>query len=68
MSALPARVTELPNEPVVRASPGAAQQRRAERRAELKVARRARRLWAIVGCSILAGAFGLTVGILDVLH
>jgi hypothetical protein len=67
MSALPARVTELPNEPVVHASPVAAQ-RRAERRAELKVARRARRLWAIVGCSILAGMFGLTVGILDVLH
>ncbi len=67
MSALPARVTELPNAPVVHASPVAAQ-RRAERRAELKVARRARRLWAIAGCSILAGVFGLTVGILDVLH
>ena len=67
MSALPARVTELPDEPVVRASPVAAQ-RRAERRAEQKVARRIRRRWAIVGCSILACAFGLTVGILDVLH
>ena len=45
-----------------------AAQRRAERRAELKVARRARRLWAIASCSVLAGVFGLTVGILDVLH
>ena len=64
---MPARVTEVSHGPVVHASPVAAQ-RRAERRAEQKVARRVRRLWAIVGCSILAGAFGLTVGILDVLH
>ena len=67
MSALPARVTELPSAPVVHASPGAAQ-RRAERRAEQSLGRRIRRRWAIVGCSILAGTFGLTVGILDVLH
>jgi hypothetical protein len=67
MSALPARVTELPQAPVVHASPQAGQCR-AERRAELKVARRVRRRWAIAGCSILTAAFGLTVGILDVLH
>jgi hypothetical protein len=67
MSALPARVTELPSGPVVHASPVAAQ-RRAERRAEQKLVRRARRLWAIAGCSILLVVFGLTVGILDVLH
>ena len=35
---------------------------------ELKLERRARQRWAIVACSILAAAFGLTVGILDVLH
>ncbi len=33
-----------------------------------KLARRSRQRWAIAGCSILVGAFGLTVGILDVLH
>ena len=52
---------------MVHASPVAAQ-RRAERRAEQKLARRVRRRWAIAGCSILACVFGLTVGILDVLH
>jgi hypothetical protein len=67
MSALPARVTELPDGPVVHASPVAAQ-RRAERRAEQKLARRVRRRWAIAGCSILVVVFGLTVGFLDVLH
>jgi hypothetical protein len=67
MSALPARVTELPNEPLVHASPVAAQ-RRAERRVEQKLARRVRRRWAIAGSSILIAVFGLTVGILDVLH
>jgi hypothetical protein len=45
-----------------------AAQRRAERRAEQKLARRVRRRWALVGCSILVVVFGLTVGILDVLH
>jgi len=43
-------------------------QRRADRRAEQMLARRSRRRWAIAGCSILAGAFGLAIGILDVLH
>ncbi len=69
---MPARVTELPMGPVVSASPVAtspvAAQRRVERRAELKVARRSRRRWAVAGCSLLAAALGLTVGILDVLH
>ena len=67
MSALPARVTELPEGLAVHASPVAAQ-RRAERRAEQKLVRRVRRRWAIAGCSILVVVFGLTVGILDVLH
>jgi hypothetical protein len=31
-------------------------------------ARRERRRWSIFSCAVLAGAFALTVGILDVLH
>jgi hypothetical protein len=67
MSAMSAGWTELPDSPNVGTSPTSAQ-RRADRRAEQKVARRSRQRWAIAGCSVLAGAFGLTVGILDVLH
>jgi len=43
-------------------------QRRAERRAEQKLARRSPQRWAVFACSILVASFGLTVGILDVLH
>lgn len=67
MSALPAGWTELSESPRVGASP-VGSQRRADRRAELKLARRVRQRWTVVACSILVGAFGLTVGILDVLH
>ncbi len=67
MSAMSARWTELSDSPHVGASPAQAQ-RRTDRRAEQKMARRSRQRWAIAGCSILAGTFGLTVGILDVLH
>ena len=67
MSAMPAGWTELSDSPHVSASPIRAQ-RRADRRAELKLARRAQQRWTIVACSILVSAFGLTVGILDVLH
>ena len=67
MSAMPAGWTELSDSPRVGALP-ARSQRRADRRAELKVARRSRQRWAIAAGSILVGAFGLTVGILDVLH
>ena len=67
MSAMPAGWTELSENPRVGASP-AAVPRRADRRAEQKLVRRSRQRWAIAGCSILAGVFGLTVGILDVLH
>ncbi len=67
MSAMPAEWTELSDSPRVGASPARAQ-RRADRRAEQKLSRRARQRWAIAGCSILVGTFGLTVGILDVLH
>ncbi len=64
---MPAGWTELSDSPHVSALPVRAG-RRTDRRAELKVARRSRQRWAVAGCSILAGAFGLTVGILDVLH
>ncbi len=67
MSAMPAGWTELSDSPHVGVSPARAQ-RRAERRAQLKLERRVRQRWAIAACSILAAAFGLTVGILDVLH
>jgi hypothetical protein len=67
MSAMPARVTERPDAPVVNVA-AVRSQRRVERRAELKVARRARRRWAVLSCSMLGAAFALTVGILDVLH
>ncbi|MGA2933102.1 MAG: hypothetical protein ABSE98_13575 [Acidimicrobiales bacterium] len=67
MNAMPAGWTEVSDSPRMGASPALAQ-RRADRRAEQKLARRCRQRWAIVGCSILAGTFGLTVGILDVLH
>jgi hypothetical protein len=64
---MPAGWTEMSDSPHVGASPIRAQ-RRADRRAELKVARRAQQRWTVVACSILVGAFGLTVGFLDVLH
>jgi hypothetical protein len=77
MSAMPARVTEGPERTSVTATPTPAQapgptpapaERRADRRAQQKQARRSRQLWALLGCSILGGALGLTVGILDVLR
>ncbi len=43
-------------------------QRRADLRAERQLERRTRRLWAVASCTVLTGAFGVTVGILDVLH
>jgi hypothetical protein len=67
MSAMPAGWTELSESPVVGAPP-VRTQRRADRRAEQKLARRMRQRWTIIGGSILVAAFGLTVGILDVLH
>jgi hypothetical protein len=67
MSAMPAGWTELSESPRVSALPIRAQ-RRTDRRAELKVARRSRRRWSIAAGAILAGAFGFTVGILELLH
>jgi hypothetical protein len=66
MSAMPARVTELSEGALVGAA--SRSQRRAERRFEQKLARRDRQRWTLLGCSILASAFGLTVLILDMLH
>jgi hypothetical protein len=67
MSAMPAGWTELSESPRVGALPIRVQ-RRTDRRAELKAARRSRRRWAIAAGAILAGAFGSTVGILELLH
>ena len=67
MSALPAQWTELSDSPRVGAVPVPAQ-RRTDRRAEQKVARRSRQRWAIAAGSILVIAFGFTVGVLELLH
>jgi hypothetical protein len=67
MSAMPAGWTELSESPRVTSLPAQAQ-RRADRRAEMKEARRSRRRWAIAAGSILVGAFGFTVGMLELLH
>ncbi len=66
MSAMPAGWTGLSESPRVGAFP--AKVRRADRRAERKLARRSRRRWAAVGGSILAVSFAGTVGILELLH
>jgi hypothetical protein len=72
MSALPAQAAELSPRHAASAVPGRPQvvqaQRRAERRAEQKLARRDRQRWSIYSCAVLGGAFVLTVGILDMLH
>jgi hypothetical protein len=67
MSAMPAGWTELSESPRVTALP-AQVQRRADRRAEQKLVRRSRQHWAIAGGSILVASFGVTVGILELLH
>jgi hypothetical protein len=67
MSAMPAGWTELSDSPRVGAFPTQVQ-RRSDRRAEQKVARRSGRRWAVAGGSILVAMFGLTVGILELLH
>jgi hypothetical protein len=67
MSAMPAGWTELSVSPRVNVAPDRVQ-RRADRRAELMVARRSRRRWAIAATSILVVAFGFTVGWVELLH
>jgi hypothetical protein len=78
MSALPAEITETspaPTTPRPATAPAstpvaapAAAKRRAERRAEEARARAIRRKWAAFCIAIFLCFFGLTVGILDVLH
>jgi len=67
MSAMPAGLTELSESPRVAALP-ARVSRRADRRAELKLAHRSRRRWAVASVSVLAGFFAFTVGVLELLH
>jgi hypothetical protein len=67
MSAMPAGWTELSESPRVHVAPDRVQ-RRSDRRAELMVARRARRRWAVAAGSVLVAAFGCTVAILELLH
>ncbi len=67
MSALPAGFTEPTDTAHVGAS-AVRVQRRADRRAERSLERRSRQRWAVGSCTVLVGAFGVTVGILDVLH
>ena len=57
MSAMPAEATQLSEGSRPPATPVWAQ-RRAERRADLKLMRRSRQRWAVVSCSILGSAFG----------
>jgi hypothetical protein len=67
MSAMPARVKDrTEHTPVTAASTPF--ESRADRRASQKHARRSQQYWTILACAILIGAFGLTVGILDVLR
>jgi hypothetical protein len=67
MSAMPAGWTELSESHRMPALPDRAI-RRADRRAELKIARRSQRRWAIAACSILVAFFAFTVGMLELLH
>jgi hypothetical protein len=72
MSAMQAEIAELREGPdwgtlTVRVPPTRAL-RRAERRAQMKLERRDRRRWSMLGCAVLLGAFALTVGVLGVLH
>jgi hypothetical protein len=67
MSAMPAGWTELSESPRVAALTDRVT-RRADRRAQLKLARRSRRRWAMAAGSILVGFFAFTVGMLELLH
>jgi hypothetical protein len=67
MSATPARVTERTEHTAVTAAQTPSESR-VDRRAWQRHARRTEQHWALLACAILIGAFGLTVGILDVLR
>jgi len=68
MSALPAEITEESPVSHVPRPAAAGAKLRAERRAEQAAARKIRRRWASFSIAIFLCSFGLTVGILDVLH
>jgi hypothetical protein len=73
MSAMPAGWTELSESTLMPALPDRATSpdratRRSDRRAELKMARRSQRRWAIAASSILVLSFAFTVGMLELLH
>jgi hypothetical protein len=68
MSAQPAEVTELHQAPLTVRPVAAGQQLRAERRAEKARERHARQRWAVFSIVLLAGSFGATVGILEVMR
>jgi hypothetical protein len=73
MSAMPAGWTELSESHAMPAMPDRAAvpdraTRRADRRAELKIARRSQRRWAVAACSVLVVFFAFTVGMLELLH
>jgi hypothetical protein len=68
MSALPAEMREASPAPVAPRPAPAATKLRAERRAEQATAKKVQRLWAAFCIAVFLCAFGLTVGILDVLH
>jgi hypothetical protein len=69
MSAMPAGWTELSESPRRAALPvSGTGTRRADRRAELKLARRSQRRWAIGASSILVAFFAFTVVMLELLH
>ncbi len=68
MSAQPAEVTDV-SPAIISPRPVAnGAKLRAERRAEEAAARRARRRWAAFCISVFVCSFGVTVGVLDVLH
>lgn len=68
MSAMPARAPEFPVASPTSVAPQRRADRRAERRAQLKLERRSRRRWAVLAGTAMVAVFGLTVGILDVMH
>jgi hypothetical protein len=68
MSAQPAEVTELHQAPLAVRPVAGGQQLRAERRAEKARERHTRQRWAIFSVALLAGSFGATVGILEVMR
>jgi hypothetical protein len=67
MSAMPAGWTELSESPRAAAPPDRVS-RRADRRAELKLARRSRQRWAVAAGSILVVFFAFTVVMLEMMH